>query len=105
MTKPPIVIWFGVIRVLQRSEMIAGFDRSVNVSGQVECSILRGIENDPLSQATVLLRWRGKTKWPHVATHADDVIILLRRVDDIDLAVVDLLLELFEERRSRRKRR
>jgi len=23
MTKPPIVIWFGVIRVLQRSEMIA----------------------------------------------------------------------------------
>src|SRR6201982_3217825 len=31
------------------------FDWSVNVSGQVECSILRGIENDALGQTTVLL--------------------------------------------------
>jgi hypothetical protein len=33
------------------------FDWSVNVSGQVECSILRGIENDALRYTTALL-WR-----------------------------------------------
>ncbi len=33
------------------------FDRCVNVSGQVECSILRGIENDALRYTTALL-WR-----------------------------------------------
>src|SRR5438067_8331599 len=33
------------------------FDWSVNVSGQVECSILRGIENDALRYTTVPL-WR-----------------------------------------------
>jgi hypothetical protein len=31
------------------------FDWSVNVSGQVECSILRGIENDALRYTTALL--------------------------------------------------
>src|SRR6188472_3997553 len=33
------------------------FDWRVNVSGQVECSILRGIENDALHYTTALL-WR-----------------------------------------------
>src|SRR4029077_6453349 len=35
-----------------------GFDRCVNVSRQVERSILRGIENDALRCAAVLLRRR-----------------------------------------------
>jgi hypothetical protein len=35
-----------------------GFDWSVNVSGQVECSILRGIENEALRYTTALLWWR-----------------------------------------------
>src|SRR5436190_2578765 len=69
------------------------FDWSVNVSGQVECSILRGIENDALSQATVLLLRCAKTKWPHMPAHADDIIIFLRRVDDIDLRMIDLARE------------
>src|SRR5436309_2188908 len=37
------------------------FDWSVNVSGQIECSILGGIENDAFSQATVLLLRCEKT--------------------------------------------
>src|SRR5213083_3005472 len=34
------------------------FDRCMNVSGQVECSILRGIQNDALRYTTVLLQRR-----------------------------------------------
>src|SRR4029077_14890629 len=79
------------------------FDWSVNVSGQVECSILRGIENDALSQATLFLRRRGKTARPHGATHAYNVVVFLRRVDDIDLEVLDLIFEFFKKRRSGRK--
>src|SRR5438128_7175387 len=72
------------------------FDWSVNVSGQVECSILRGIENDALRYATILLRCRGKTEWPHAATHAENVVIFRCRVDDIDVAMVDSLFELLK---------
>ncbi len=32
--------------------------------------------------------------------HADDVIILLGRIDDIDLAVVDLFFEFLKKRRA-----
>jgi len=81
------------------------FDWSVNVSGQVECSILRGIENDALRYTTILLPWRGKTEWPHAATHAENVVIFRCRVDDIDVAIVDSLFELLKERHGRRKRR
>jgi len=66
---------------------------------------LSGIENDPLSQATVLLGRRWKTNRPHAPPHADDVIILRRRVDDVDLPDVNLVFEFSEERRGRRKRR
>src|SRR5437762_5910678 len=69
------------------------FDWSVNVSGQVECSILRGIENDAFRQATVLLLRYAKTKWPHMPAHADDIIIFLRRIDDVDLRMIDLARE------------
>src|SRR5205809_6961727 len=69
------------------------FDWSVNVSGQIECSILGGIENDAFSQATVLLLRCAKTKWPDVPAHVDDIIVNFRRVDDIDLRVIDLLRE------------
>jgi len=69
------------------------FDRCMNVSRQVECSILRGIENDALCETTVLCPRRRKTEWPHMPAHADDIIIFLRRVDDIDLRVIDLLRE------------
>ncbi len=66
---------------------------------------MRGIENDTLSHAAVLLRRRRKTDRPHAPTHADDVIILLRRVDDIDLAVVDFVFEFLKKRRGGPKRR
>jgi len=66
---------------------------------------LSGIENDTLSQATVLLRWRWKTYRPHAATHGDDVIIRRRRIEDIDLAVLDLVFEFVRKRRGERKRR
>ena len=56
------------------------------------------------ADATVLLRWRWKTKWPHAPTHADDIIILLRCVDDIDLAVVDLFFEFLKKRRRRKRK-
>src|SRR5206468_568298 len=69
------------------------FDWSVNVSGQIECSILGGIENDAFSQATVLLLRCAKTKWPDLPAHVDDIIVNFRRVDDIDLRVIDLLRE------------
>src|SRR5215469_9055014 len=81
------------------------FDRRVNVSRQVERSVLGGIENDPLRQAAVLLRRRWKTDRPHTPTHVDDVIILLGCVDDIDLAVVDLFFKFLKKARTRRKRR
>jgi len=72
----------------------------VDVSRQVERSLLGGIKNDTLSQATVLLRRHRETKWPHAPTHADDVIVFLRCVDDIDLAVVDLVFEFLKKRRG-----
>src|SRR4029450_8515012 len=78
------------------------FDRCVNVSGQVECSILRGIENNTLGQATLLLQCR-EPKWPHASTHGNDVVIFLRRVDDLDLAIIELVLEFIKKRRVRRK--
>ena len=64
-----------------------------------------GIENDPLSQAAVPLWRRWKTDRPHTPTHADDVIILLRRIDDFDLTIVNPPFELGKERRGVRKRR
>src|SRR5947207_13061113 len=69
------------------------FDWSVNVSGQVKCSILRGVENDALRYTTILLRWRGKTEWPHAPTHAGNVVVFRCRVDDIDVPIVDSLFE------------
>jgi len=75
------------------------FDWSVNVSGQVECSILRGIENDALCDTLALLRRRCQTKWPHAPTHADDVIVFLCRVDGIDPGVVADPCEFVQERR------
>jgi len=66
---------------------------------------LGGIENDPLSHATVLLGRRRKTDRPHPPTHGDDVIILLRRIDGVDLAVVGLVLKFLKKRRNGRKRK
>jgi hypothetical protein len=66
MIKPPIVIWFGVIRVLQRSEMIT-------VSMVRECKRasrvfhLRGIENDPLSQRRLCSGGAWENSRPHAA--------------------------------------
>jgi len=62
---------------------------------------LRRIENDPLSQTTVLLQRHPEADWPHVPTHADDVVVLLRRVDGIDLAVVDPSCEFVKKRSCR----
>jgi len=77
----------------------------VEISRQVERSLLGGIENDTLSQATALLGRRRKTDWAHAPTHADDVILLLRRVYDVGLAVVDLVFEFLKKRRCGQKRR
>src|ERR1043166_2325109 len=68
-----------------------GFDRRVDVSGQVQRSFLCGIKNDALSPTAILLQRRTKTEWPHAPTHADDVIICLSRIDDVDLTDVDLV--------------
>src|SRR6266571_2093849 len=75
------------------------------LSGNVERSLLGGIENDPLSHAAILLGRRRKTDRPHAPTHADNVIILLRHVYDVGLAVIDLIFEFFKKRRCGRKRR
>src|SRR5881392_4079947 len=75
------------------------FDRCVNVSGQVECSILRGIENNTLGQTTVLLQRHPEADWPHMPAHADDVIVFLRRVEGIDLCVVADPCEFVQKRR------
>src|SRR4029453_5907281 len=42
------------------------FDRCVKVSRQIKRPFLCGIENDPLSQAAVLLQRRPKTNWTQV---------------------------------------
>src|SRR6266498_1450229 len=75
-----------------------GFDRRVDVSGQVQRSFLCGIKNDARRQTAILLQRRTKTEWPRVPTHADDVIIFPCRVDCIDLAVVDLPCEFTRKR-------
>src|ERR1700747_3135859 len=76
----------------------------MEVSRQVKRSVLSGIENDTFSQATVLLRAGRKAQRPHASAHGNDVIVFLRRVDDIDLAVIELVFEFLKKRRSRRKR-
>jgi len=66
---------------------------------------LGGVENDPLSQAAILLGRRRKTNRPHAPTHGDDVIFLRRRIDGVDFAVVDLVFNYLKKRRSGRKRK
>src|SRR6266705_3400999 len=71
----------------------------MQISRQVERSLLRRVENNTLGQTMVLLQRNAKTERPHVPTHADDVIVLFRRVDGIGLAVVDLPCEFAKKRR------
>src|SRR5262249_31891167 len=80
------------------------FDWRVNVSGQVECSILRGIENDALRQLTILFAHDCETEWPHVPPHADDVIVNFRCVGGVDFTGLDLLFEFLNKRRAVRAR-
>jgi len=75
----------------------------MDISRQIKRTVLSGIENHALGQPAILLRY-GKTERAHVATHAYDVIILLRCVDNVEPAVVDPLFEFFEERHFWRKR-
>src|SRR6266853_196465 len=75
-----------------------GFDRRVDVSGQVQRSFLCGIKNDALCYTLVLLRRRCKTDWPHAPTHADDVFILLGRIDNVYLVVVHFVFQFFKQR-------
>jgi len=63
------------------------------------------IENDPLSQAAILLGRRRETDRPHTPTHGDDVVTLRRRIDGVDLAVVDFVFKFLKKRRSGRKRK
>src|SRR4029077_12970462 len=76
------------------------FDWSVNVGRQIECSILRGIENDALRFTAALLWRRWKTKWPHMPAHADDVIVNFRCVHNVDFTSIGLLLEFLNNRRA-----
>jgi len=77
----------------------------VEISRKVERSLLGGIENDPLSQATALLGRRWETDRAHAPTHGNDVIILRSRIQSIDLAVVDLVFKFLKKRRGGRKRK
>jgi hypothetical protein len=81
-----------------------GLDWRMNVRGEIERAVLSGIQNDALSQTTVLCPRRWKTEWPHAPTHRNDVIILRRRIDGVDLAVGDLVFKFLKKRRSERKR-
>src|SRR4029453_5172270 len=80
------------------------FDWSVNVSGHVECSILRGIQNNALGETTFLCSRCGKTEWPHMPAHADDVIVNFCCVHGIDFTSVGLLLQFLKTRRALRPR-
>ena len=71
----------------------------MEISRQVERSVLGGIQDDPLSYTTALLRRHRKTDRPHMATHGDDVINLLCRVDEMNLRVIDVLCELVKKGR------
>src|SRR5216117_1228327 len=75
------------------------FYRGVNVSRQIERSFLRRIENDALCDTLALLRRRCKTDWPHAPTHADDVFILLGRIDNVYVVVVHFIFQFFKQRR------
>src|SRR6516164_38614 len=59
-----------------------GLDWRMNVRWEIERAVLCRIQNDALGQTTVLCPRRRKTEWPHVPTHADDVVVNFRRVDD-----------------------
>jgi hypothetical protein len=50
-------------------------DWRVDVSGKIQCALLRGIQNNALSETTLLCPRRRKTEWPHMPAHADDVIV------------------------------
>jgi len=71
----------------------------MQISRQIECSLLRRIENNTLGQTTVLLQRHAEGEWPQAPTHADDIIVLFRRIDGIGLAVVDLPCEFVQQRR------
>jgi len=79
-----------------------GFNGRMEVSGHIERALLRGIQNDALRETMVLLARRRKTKWPHVPTHADDVIICRCCIDDVDATVVHFVFEFLKKWRSGR---
>jgi len=80
------------------------FDWRVDVSGKIQCAFLGRIQNNGLNESTCVFPRRGKTEWPHVAAHADDVVVNFRCVHRIDFTAGELLLKLFGKRRGVRAR-
>jgi hypothetical protein len=80
------------------------FDWCVDVSGKIECAFLRRIQNSAVTDSMCVFPRRRKTEWPHVPAHVDDVIVNVRRVDDIDFSAGDLPRKLFGKRRGVRAR-
>src|SRR5438034_2497134 len=81
-----------------------GFDWRVDISGKIQCALLRRIQNNALSETTFLCPRRRKTEWPHMPAHADDVIVNFCCVHGVDFTSVGLLLELLKNRRAIRAR-
>jgi len=57
-----------------------GFDRGMDVSREIQSALLRGIENNALSEMTFPCVRRCKTEWPHMPPHGHDVIVNLGRI-------------------------
>src|SRR3954447_22992811 len=51
------------------------FHWRVDVRGKIECALLCPTQNNALSDSTFVFPWRPNTEWPHVAAHADDVVV------------------------------
>jgi hypothetical protein len=81
-----------------------GFDWRMDVSRKIQCALLRRIQNNTLSDTTFLRLRRWKTEWPHMPTHADDIIVNFRCVHGIDFTTRDLLFEFFNNGRVVRAR-
>src|ERR1700747_3753357 len=67
-----------------------GLDWCVDISRKIQSALLRRIQNNALSDTTLLWPRRRQTEWPHMPAHADDVIVNFCHVHCIDFTSVEL---------------
>src|SRR5262249_50530034 len=61
-----------------------GLDWRMNVGGKIQGAVLRRIQNNALSDMTILWLRSSKTEWPHMPPHAHAVIVNIRCIQVTD---------------------